>query len=89
MVTLTLAILSVGLGLLSAWFGLRSMFQSQYLETLQSALRAYNQALFNSLWRIGDNADRALKADDLAGAQQSGERSCGHVPYGPKHAHRI
>lgn len=56
--------------LLSVWFGLRSMFQSQDREALQVALRAYNQALYNNLWRVGEDAERALKAADLCEAQQ-------------------
>jgi hypothetical protein len=63
-------IITIASLLLSVWFGLRSMFQSQDREALQTALRAYNQALYNNLWRIGDNSDRALKANNLAEAQQ-------------------
>ncbi len=43
------------------YFGIRSMFQSSDFETLQRALRAYNQALYNNLWRMGENAEQALK----------------------------
>lgn len=68
--TLMLGILSAGLSILSAWLSVRSILQSQHLEGLQTALRSYNQGLYNSIWRIGDNADRALKADNLAEAQQ-------------------
>jgi hypothetical protein len=68
--TFMLGIFSALLSILSLWLGVRSMFQSQYLEGLQTALRSYNQGLYNSLWRIGDNADRALKADNLTEAQQ-------------------
>ncbi len=56
--------------LVTCWFGLRSMFQSQDREALQAALRAYNQALFNNLWRMGGNAEQALKSPNLNEAQQ-------------------
>ena len=46
------------------------MFQSQDREALQSALRAYNQALFNNIWRMGANAEQALKSSNLTEAQQ-------------------
>ena len=59
------------LGLLGTfYFGIRSLFQSSDFEMIQRSLRAYNQALFNNLWRIGENAERALRASDLAEAQQ-------------------
>jgi hypothetical protein len=59
------------LGLIGTfYFGVRSMFQSSDFEMIQRSLRAYNQALFNNLWRMGENAERALKANDLAEAQQ-------------------
>ena len=54
--------------LLTAWFGLRSIFQSQDREALQLALRAYNQSLYNNLWRVGEIAERALKTDSLSEA---------------------
>lgn len=56
--------------LLTVWFGLRSMFQTQYLESLEKALRAYNQGMYNNLWRIGEGGERALKAGSLVEAQQ-------------------
>lgn len=59
----------VGTGV-TVWFGLRSMFQSQYLESLEKALRAYNQGMYNNLWRIGEGAERALKVASLVEAQQ-------------------
>ena len=46
------------------------MFQTQYLESLETALRAYNQGMYNNLWRIGEGAERALKMDSLVEAQQ-------------------
>jgi len=54
-----LGIVGVMIGL---YFGVRSMFQAQDLEALQTALRAYNQGLFNNVWRMGANAENALKA---------------------------
>lgn len=66
-IDLTITIISL---LVALWFGVRSMFQSQDLEALQTALRAYNQGLFNNIWRMGANAEDALKAADLAEAQQ-------------------
>jgi len=62
--------LTIGGLLLSCWFGIRAMFQSFDREALQSALRAYNQALYNNLWRMGDNAEKALKTVNLTEAQQ-------------------
>jgi hypothetical protein len=56
--------------LLSIWFGVRSMFQSLNSEALQTALRAYNQGLYNNRWRIGEDAERALKTSNLTEAQQ-------------------
>jgi hypothetical protein len=56
--------------LVTCWFGMRSMFQAQDREALESALRAYNQALFNNLWRIGANAEQALKSSNLVEIQQ-------------------
>ena len=47
------------------YFGIRSMFQSSDLEALQGALRAHTQGMSNNLWRMGDNAERALKSTDL------------------------
>jgi hypothetical protein len=55
--------------LLTAWFGIRSMFQSLDREALQTALRAYNQALYNNLWRMGDNAEKALEASPTEAQQ--------------------
>jgi hypothetical protein len=52
------------------YFGIRSMFQSSDFEALQRALRANSQGLFNNLWRIGANAEDALKTDDMIKAQQ-------------------
>jgi hypothetical protein len=57
-------------GVLSVYFGLRAVFQSQDLENLQTALRAYNQGLFNNLWRMGENAERGVVAQTLGLAQQ-------------------
>jgi hypothetical protein len=67
---IVVGIVGVGGVLLTGWFGLRSMFQTQYLESLEKALRAYNQGMYNNLWRIGEGAERALKVDSLAEAQQ-------------------
>jgi hypothetical protein len=52
------------------YFGIRSMFQSSDFEALQRALRANSQGLYNNLWRIGGNAEDALKTVDLVKAQQ-------------------
>jgi hypothetical protein len=52
------------------YFGIRSMFQSSDFESLQRTLRANSQGLFNNLWRIGDNAEQALKVNDLNEARQ-------------------
>jgi hypothetical protein len=64
--------LTIGLiGLLvTCWFGFRSMFQSLDREALQSALRAYNQALYNNLWRMGDSAEKVLESANLTDAQR-------------------
>jgi len=66
----TSLIITIVAFLVTCWFGIRSMFQSQDREALQSALRAYNQALFNNLWRMGDSAEQALKSPNLTEAQQ-------------------
>jgi hypothetical protein len=47
------------------YFGIRSMFQSSDFESLQRAVRANNQGLFNNIWRMGGNAENALRADDF------------------------
>ena len=52
------------------YFGIRSMFQSSDFEALQRALRANSQGLFNNLWRMGGNAEQALKTADLNEAKQ-------------------
>jgi hypothetical protein len=52
------------------YFGIRSMFQSSDYEALQRAVRANSQGLFNNIWRMGANAEQALKAVDLTEAQQ-------------------
>lgn len=67
---IVVGIVGVGGVLLTVWFGLRSMFQTQYLEGLEKALRAYNQGMYNNLWRIGEGAERALKVGSLVEAQQ-------------------
>ena len=69
METLSLGLAVVG-GLGTFWFGIRSMFQSLDREALQTALRAYNQAIYNNVWRMGDRAERVLKSDNLIEAQQ-------------------
>lgn len=51
------------------YFGIRSMLQSGDFESLQRALRAYNQGLFNNLWRIGGNAEQTLKTANLEEAK--------------------
>jgi hypothetical protein len=43
------------------YFGVRSLLQSEELESLRIALRAYNQGLYNNLWRMGGHAEEALK----------------------------
>jgi hypothetical protein len=55
---------------LSAWFGIRSMFQSLDREALQTALRAYNQGIYNNLWRMGANAETVTTTENLAQAQR-------------------
>lgn len=67
---IVVGVVGVGGVLLTVWFGLRSMFQTQYLESLEKALRAYNQGMYNNLWRVGEGAERALKAGSLVEAQQ-------------------
>src|ERR1019366_1522425 len=52
------------------YFGIRSMFQSSDFESLQRAVRANNQGLFNNIWRMGGNAEQALKTMDLNEAKQ-------------------
>jgi hypothetical protein len=47
------------------YFGIRSMFQSSDFESLQRAVRANVQGLYNNIWRMGSNAEEALRADDL------------------------
>jgi hypothetical protein len=55
---------------LAVYFGVRSILQSQEMETMKRALRATNQAAFNNLWRMGALADDLLKSDDLHVAKQ-------------------
>jgi hypothetical protein len=52
------------------YFGVRSLFQQSDLEALQRTLRAYNQAMYNNLWRMGQNSETLLKAEDLNEAKQ-------------------
>jgi hypothetical protein len=52
------------------YFGIRSMFQSSDIDALKRALRANSQGLYNNIWRMGDNADKALKSVILPEAQQ-------------------
>jgi hypothetical protein len=56
--------------LLSAYFGFRSWFLSQDIESLRAATKAQSQALYNNLWRMGGNAEAALKADSPARARE-------------------
>jgi hypothetical protein len=51
------------------YFGVRSLLQSGDLESLQRAIRAYNQGLFNNIWRMGGNAEQALQATTLEKAK--------------------
>jgi hypothetical protein len=69
---INIASLVIGIAgvLMGFWFGVRSMFQSQDLEALQTAVRAYNQGLFNNVWRMGANAESALKAAKEAEARE-------------------
>jgi hypothetical protein len=60
---------AIGL-LLTAYFGLRSLFQTQDFESLQESLRAYHQAMYNNLWRIGEDSERGLKASDWSEARE-------------------
>jgi len=52
------------------YFGIRSLLQSGDAEALQKALRAYNQALFNNLWYIGNEAEQTVKATTLEDAKR-------------------
>jgi len=56
--------------LLTVYFGLRSLFQAQDFESLQTSLRAYHQAMFNNLWRIGEDCERGLKASEWPEARE-------------------
>jgi hypothetical protein len=56
--------------ILAVYFGIRSILQSQEMETMKRALRATNQAAFNNLWRMGALVDDLLKSDDLHVAKQ-------------------
>lgn len=63
--------LSVGVigVLLSLYFALRAEFQASDFRDLLKTSRAIIQSIFNALWRMGDNADRALEARSLPEAQ--------------------
>jgi hypothetical protein len=56
--------------LLAFYFGIRSLLQSQNLEGLQEALKAYNQGVYNDVWRIGHVAGAASESDDLEATHQ-------------------
>jgi hypothetical protein len=47
------------------YFGVRSMFQSSDFESLQRAVRANTQGLYNNIWRMGGNAENALRTKDF------------------------
>jgi hypothetical protein len=51
--------------LIGLYFGVRSIFQSIDMETLQRALRVSNQAMFNHLYRIGGRSNNLLQRDNL------------------------
>jgi hypothetical protein len=61
-VGIVLAIVGI---LIGAYFGLRSLFQSNDMEALQRALRVHSQATFNHLYRIGDRCNVLLQRDNL------------------------
>lgn len=56
--------------LLALWFGVRSMFQAQDIEALQTALRGFTQGMFNNIWRMGANAENALKSPTEASSRE-------------------
>jgi hypothetical protein len=64
--------LAVGIAglFLALYFGVRSLFQQSDLEALQRTLRAYHQAMYNNLWRMGQNSEALLNAEDLNEARQ-------------------
>ena len=70
MIVLDVVSLIVGIFgiIVGVYFGLRSMFQSQDIEALQTAVRALSQGMFNNIWRMGANAENAEKASDWAAA---------------------
>jgi len=49
-VGIVLALLGI---LIGGYFGMRSIFQSNEMESLQIAVRANSQAMYNNLWRGG------------------------------------
>jgi hypothetical protein len=48
---------------------LLSLVQARDHRALQTALRAYNQGLYNNIWRMGGNAEQALKTESLEEAK--------------------
>lgn len=57
-------------GLLAIYFGIRSLFQDSDMEALQRALRAYNQAMYNNLYRMGQRGEAILQVNELKDAHQ-------------------
>ena len=55
---------------LALWFGVRSMFQAQDVEALEKAVRGLCQGMFNNIWRMGSNAESALKVPSEAGSRE-------------------
>jgi hypothetical protein len=51
------------------FFGFLSLVQARDHRALLTALRAYNQGLYNNIWRMGGNAEQALKANSLEDAR--------------------
>jgi hypothetical protein len=53
---------------LSAYLFLRSMQQTEDFAALRTAAQTFSQFTFNSLWRIGDKADKASATESLPDA---------------------
>jgi hypothetical protein len=45
-------------------FGVISLFQTLSIHSLRQAIRAYNQGMYNSIFRMGANAEEALKSNN-------------------------
>lgn len=51
-------------------FGIVSLLQTWTIKSLRQSLRAYNQGMYNNLWRIGGNAETALKTNSTDEARE-------------------